>query len=296
MVVIAGIVLAVPRRARRSGVRRVRVPWQAVAYVWLSLTPLSLLAVWAWDLGWSSAYNLSVLCFSAYVASSYLAKRMRATGMKQALQDDPRPPVLYLRAFDSEDEMFAALSYDECTQLGVPMRNPQAWRHPATLEEYFAQEIKRSIGPFIALGDPHDYLPPGGAERAYFADDSWQDVFRVLSLQNKFMLMKPERAGNLLLELKLIRDTGLLGKLIIVTGPSPHRRLLPRSWSIYSESKNLNKFAADLKSIGLQAGNYPDRGAVVGFDLDGQAVLIAANSRTPVDYISAVHRRCLESS
>jgi hypothetical protein len=290
MIVITGIAVAMPRRARRFGPRRVRAPWQAIAYIWLILIPLSLIAVWVWDLGWTSAYRLSVLCSGAYAASSYLAKRLRAKGMKQALQDDSRAAVLYLRAFDSEDEMFASLSYDECRELAVPMRNPGAFRHPATLEEYFAQEIKRSVGPFIALGDPYDYVPPGGAERDYFDDEGWQDVFRAMSQQSKFMLMKPERSGNLLVELKLIRDSGLLDKLFIVTRPSRIRRFFPRSWSIHFERRSWDKFAAELLTIGLQPGDYPDRGAVVGFDPEGKSVLVKANSRTPGDYISAIQQ------
>jgi hypothetical protein len=296
MVAVAGIAVAVPRRARRSGARRVRVPWQAVAYLWLSMIPVTLLATWIWDLGWISAFRWSVFFSGAYAASSYLAKRVRTKGMKQALQDDPRPPVVYLRAFDKEDKMFASLSYDECQQLGVPMRNLTSWRHPATMEEYLASEIKRSVGPFVALGDPHDYAPPGGAEREYFADEGWQDVFRALLHQSKFMLMKPERSGNLLLELQLIRDSSLLSKLFIVTSPALAPRLLPRSWSIRWERLDWDKFAADLITIGLHAGDYPDRGAVVGFDHEGKSVLIAANSRTPADYISACLRWCSESS
>jgi hypothetical protein len=296
MIAIAGIALAVPQRARRSGARHVRMPWQAVAYLWLALIPVSLLTVWVWDLSWSSAFRLFVFCCGAYAASSYFAKRMRTGGIKQALQDDPRPPVLYLRAFDSEDKTFALLSYDESQQLGVPIRNLAAWRHPATLEEYFAQEITRSVGPFIALGDPYDYISPGGAEREYFDDNGWQDVFRDLAQQSRFMLMRPEHSGNLLWELQFIRNSGLLGKLFIVTRPVLARRFLPRSWSGQWEKRGWDKFAADLINIGLHVSDYPGQGAVVSFDLAGKSVLVAAHSRTPADYISATQQWCSESS
>ena len=39
-----------------------------------------------------------------------------------------------------------------------------------TFERYFSQVIAGSIGPFIDLGNPKDYLPPEGAARSY-ADD-----------------------------------------------------------------------------------------------------------------------------
>lgn len=296
MIPIAGIALVVPRRARRFGARHIRMPWQALAYLSLALIPVSLLAAWFWDLGWTSVFRLFIVLYGTYASSAYLAKRLRAKGLKQALQNDPRAPVLYLRAFENEDEMFVSLSYDESQQLGVPIRNLSAWRHPATLEEYFAQEIKRSVGPFIALGDPYDYAPPGGAEREYFEDDGWQDVFRDLAHRSRFLLMRPEHASNLLWELQFIRNSGLLGNLFIVTRPVLSRRFLPRAWSEHWEKRDWDKFATAIISSGLYVGEYPGRGAVVSFDLEGKSVLVVAHSRMPADYISAIQQWCCESS
>src|SRR5262249_48354787 len=153
-------------------------------------------------------------------------------------------PVLYLRPFDREDERFALLSWNESQQLGIPIRSLNNWAHPATLEEYFAQEIKRSVGPFIALGDPYDYIPPGGAERAYFDDDRWQDVSSAPAQQSRFMLMRPSHSDNLRLELQLIRDLGLLGKLFILTSPARKRRFLPKSWSTARERRDWKSFTS----------------------------------------------------
>src|SRR6516225_7119369 len=72
-----------------------------------------MIAVWVWNLDFSKGYRLLSIWYGLYAGCSYLAKRMRNKGMIQTLQDDPRPPVLYLRPFDREDEIFALLSYDE---------------------------------------------------------------------------------------------------------------------------------------------------------------------------------------
>jgi hypothetical protein len=72
---------------------------------------------------------------------------------------DARPPILYLRSFESEADL----------------RD----------DERALAKIFRELGPFIAIGDPSDPLPPLGAWRDYLPDDGWQDVVhdRITSAQ-----------------------------------------------------------------------------------------------------------------
>lgn len=296
MVAIAGIAWAVPRRARRFGVRRVRVPWKVISYLWLALIPVMLFAVWIWDLGGHLAFRLFVICCGGYASSSYLARRLLSKGIKQSLQDDTRPPVLYLRTFDREDESFIYLSYEECHSLGVPVENFSTWEHPLTFEEFFKPEINKCIGPFIALGNPYDNIPPGGAEREYFHDENWKNEFKALALQSRFIWMRPERSNNLLFELQFIRDSSLLNRLFIFTRPVPAHYYIPKSWSEHWQKKAWKKFACDMQNLGIHVGDYPGRGAVLSFDHEGNSMLVTTKSRTPEEYIAATLKWCSKRS
>jgi hypothetical protein len=101
--------------------------------------------------------------------------------------------------------------------LGLPVISLQAWRHPATLEQYFDIEIRQRIGPLVALGDPNDYVPPGGAAREYFADEQWIAEFRGLAGRCRFLIMRAGKSENLQRELSMLRELSLLDNLFIVT-------------------------------------------------------------------------------
>jgi hypothetical protein len=286
--VIAAAAVGIPRRARRFGARPVVFPWRLVSRFWLILTSLSTLAFVVRKVSASTGWRLGILCFGLYKACDYLASRARTKGMTEALREDPRAPVLYLRVFEAEEEAFATLSFDECQELGVLMRNPTAWRHPATLEEYFTREINRCVGPLVALGDPYDYLPPMGASREYFHDVDWQAEFQAVARRCRFILMRPEFSENLLLELQSLRTGGLLDKLCVVSRPAPKLKCLPRWWSLHRDQRRWQKFAVALCTVGLDVGQDPGLGAVVSFDRLGRAVRLAADAQTPGQYVAAI--------
>jgi tetratricopeptide (TPR) repeat protein len=86
------------------------------------------------------------------VVSLVRSSRFHAICANSVLQNDSRPPVLYLRSFGS----------DPLSQVG-------GW------EEQFVSVLK-DIGPVIALGKPEEKLPPLGAARHYAGDTDWQEL------------------------------------------------------------------------------------------------------------------------
>jgi hypothetical protein len=54
------------------------------------------------------------------------------------------------------------------------------------------------VGPFIALRDPYDYIPPGGAERGYFDADNRQGVFTALAkrLMDRRRVIDPRSSSS----------------------------------------------------------------------------------------------------
>jgi hypothetical protein len=57
-----------------------------------------------------------------------------------------------------------------------------------TLEDFLGPEITNRIGPFVALGNPLDFVPPDGAARAYVADDEWPKHFADLVRRARCMV------------------------------------------------------------------------------------------------------------
>ena len=285
LVVLSGIAGAVPRRARRFGHRKIKFPWRVMAFLWLTLIPSAILAASVGKLEWRRAYQVSMVALGGYSGASYLARRTRLKGLEQALLDDARSPVLYLRSFEDEERMFTSLPLTEAQELGVPIRNPLAWKHPATLEEFLAKEINERLGPFIALGDPYDYLPPGGAERQYFDDAQWQEIFLSLSRTTRCMV---DRSKNLILEIQLLRDSDQLHKLFVLTPPDFRSRFAPRFLFRYFDERTWKLFATEMERIGLDAAQYPGRGSVVRFWPDGKASRVQGALQTPADYVSAI--------
>lgn len=86
------------------------------------------------------------------------------------LLHDPRPPVVLLRAFQSDDSARAVL---------FPL-------YLKTFEEHLAAAL-RPIGPLVALGRPEETLPPPGASRFYEAHQTWKD--RVVDLFKRARLV-----------------------------------------------------------------------------------------------------------
>jgi hypothetical protein len=207
--------------------------------------------------------------------------------LEQVLEEDKRPSVLYLRPFDREEEPFAAPLNEECRQLGVPVRHPSRWRQAVTFEEYFAKEVTEKIGPFIALGNPYDYLPPAGAARTYIEDDGWQDVFRTMSHESACILMAPGRSDNLRWELRSIRSMGLHTKLFVLTSPAIKQHWYSIQWG-RSGKRQWDDFTTELAASGFVASEYPGDGATVGFDEGGTAVMQGTGARTPAEYVSII--------
>lgn len=106
------------------------------------------------------------------------AKRFEASTGYKVLEEDQRPPVVYLRSF--KDDARAA---HRISMAGLRVNT----------EEGELADLVKHIGPLVAIGRPGEELPFFGAARVYVGQDDWQKRVREL-LSNAPMVIL--RAGS----------------------------------------------------------------------------------------------------
>lgn len=106
-------------------------------------------------------YSIQITYFLMVASAALLirGRRMRAKDAERILEDDPRPPIVYLRPFELDRTSRKATAFD-----------PLGGR---TAEQKMARAL-RDVAPFVALGDPTEDLPELGAVRLYADDAGWQ--------------------------------------------------------------------------------------------------------------------------
>jgi hypothetical protein len=285
---IAGLIVrSFPAGTRRAGIRHARFPWRGLARVALAcLVPLPVL-FWQGVLTASSTYRVAQFLVLLWAGSAGLARRSRSRTLEEVVAEDRRPAVVYLRAFDGEEAPFASVKTEDCRAWGIPVANPIVLRQSATLEQFLGPAVNRYLGPFVALGDPNDYLPPEGAARVYLGDDHWKEVFEELARASACLLLAVGRSDNLRWELESMRRWNLQHKLFVVTSPPAAWRWTARFGRRATEQQ-WTAFAADLAFCGLEAAAFPGAGATITFDDRGSAVVAGRGAKTPEQFVMAI--------
>jgi hypothetical protein len=163
---------------RGYGLRTIAVGILVVAF----LLTVAITGIVAYETGSSSVFlpipGIVVATPLIFFSLRFLRRSRRhfTTTGDAALAEDPRPPVVYLRAFtsdshtarvDTDTTKLATFASHEQTVLSFI----QEWRGSSE-EEYWTSATSR-IGPAIAIGAPGQ-LPYRGAARLYVSDGEWQ--------------------------------------------------------------------------------------------------------------------------
>lgn len=236
------------------------------------------------------------------IVSGYrAAAQMRAQrSLPAATEGDGRPPVLFLREFEVEERPFISGSgrelrpYLQRSKKWVPLLPLLQWgnEQAVTVEDYLTGAIEQTLGPFVALGNPADYLQPLGAAREYAEDLDWQERFLSLARQSQAILLLPGQSANLEWELATLRSLGLATKLFVIVGTETFP-----SWS-FRFSRSLSEpsqtpwkmFCAQMDAAGYSLpATCPRQLSVLGFDSAGRANLIThGGAVSPAAYVHAV--------
>ena len=115
------------------------------------------------------------------------SKKHFTISAQRKLEKDTRPPVVYLRSFQDDDEERSDIFTNEKHQQGLP------FLPSLSTNEELLEIAMEKIGPFIAIGRPAETLPTLGASRMYLPDDSWQEEVKDLIAKASLVIL---RAGN----------------------------------------------------------------------------------------------------
>jgi hypothetical protein len=282
-----GLTLAVRflpvRNPRTAGRRVVRFPYRRAGYFLLG--GAAVLWTAAGVTNKAGLFQVGGAFGAAGLGCLVIARRAAAPDAAAVLAVDPRPPVVYLRPFQQEEETFAQLPWrwrDFWVNAGRSIIHRKRWLS-LTLEDYLGIEVSARIGPFIALGNPVDFVPPEGAARTYVADDEWTKHFEEMVRRARCIVLMAATSDHVLWELAQIRLMGLQQRLFVLTKPKLVRKTRAVAW---------NTFAAALRQAGYQpCGEDPGTGGVVGFNGGGQAVVLKRDARSAAETVDALCSR-----
>ncbi len=169
-----------------------------------------------------------------------------------------------------------------------------------TFERFLAGSVKSRLGPFLALGNPRDYVPPSHeATRIYFSDMEWFDGFQRFAWESACILMQVSISDSLDKELLFILNTGLQTKLYILTPPETSdlgNNVLGSQAILDNLSSLWPKFAGMLNRLGYNAPeDHIPNGAIIVFDSDSKAEVMVTDAKSAADYIGAIESRHLSN-
>ncbi|MEO8806471.1 MAG: TM2 domain-containing protein [Burkholderiaceae bacterium] len=144
-----------------------------------------------WDLA-LSAFGVVLLLVAMGLFRR--SRRHEAASAAQAMADDPRPPVLYLRSFQDDGSVLL----DDSGFPGVQALTRAT--SPASSEEELAHILRR-IGPVVAIGKPGEKLPELGAARLYVSHEEWQAVVGRLMRQAGLVVVRVGPSPGVLWEI-----------------------------------------------------------------------------------------------
>jgi hypothetical protein len=324
------LVRKLPKREFRvSGRRRVRFPFVYFGYLIMAGAIVGCVAVLMLAPSENRTLRNIIGLLSVVFMATLFGKALIITGkrvkkqvsIEEAVRSDPRSPVLFLRPFVAERVPFVqgfnskygryAGEAQQLLATGRSMSDSAGNKDPTIsimFEVYLGSEFRERIGPFIALGNPEDYLPPEGAIRTYADDEGWYEYFERLARQAICMVMPVSNSGNLQRELAFLRGEGLQQRLFIFTplwrpgdvrAPFPARAsfwIVSRLYGLTGSSAPVaswSQLAENLARLGFDLGEDPGRGAVVTFNSEGKAMVLVTAAETPPDFVEPLREHLM---
>jgi hypothetical protein len=180
---LAGLLYALPVRDIRSTPKSTRVPYRLLG-IGVIVVGFAFASIGIWARAQEprpGSSNAPALIFALTWLTSMgarecfrLARLARLAFADRVLMADARPSVLFLRSFETDKIAIPGIGRRKGLLTG--------WKFVASgIDLFLKSEVLRVVGPFIALGDPDDYLPSDGAARLYRSDERWRSEVALLA-------------------------------------------------------------------------------------------------------------------
>jgi hypothetical protein len=131
-------------------------------------------------------------------------RRAAAPSAEALLQDDTRPPVLYLRSYADEAADLASDPYYADESLLVTFGRSFFWSRFSrrrSLEETFADRLGR-LGPVVAIGSPKDKTKILGAARLSIDPSVWKETVLRLLRESRLVIMRIGQTPGVMWEME----------------------------------------------------------------------------------------------
>ncbi|CAL9282593.1 hypothetical protein SUDANB66_00595 [Streptomyces sp. SudanB66_2053] len=119
---------------------------------------------------------IGVLMLAGGIAAVFTGTRLSRFGrrhttrlVKDARALEPQSYILYLRPFDLDDELYGIKTIPAVSPI-LRLRTP----YSRTFEEHMVFDLRRKLGPVVAVGRPDERLPLSGARRFYLPLHNWK--------------------------------------------------------------------------------------------------------------------------
>ncbi|HEX6984320.1 MAG TPA: hypothetical protein VF170_03035 [Planctomycetaceae bacterium] len=113
-------------------------------------------------------------------------RRLGSPSAAAALSRDPRPPLLFLRAF-VDDGSFSRPNWLLTTMLSLV---PIGYANRRLSHEEELVRVIKHLGPVVAVGRPGERLPGLGAARLYLPHEQWQAGVKALMDRSQLVILR----------------------------------------------------------------------------------------------------------
>jgi hypothetical protein len=144
--------------------------------------------------------------------SQRLAQRRVRVSLETLQRVDPRPPILFLRAFGDDQVPLRP------SKVPLIARLLEAGRRRTNLDHMLLGEAT-PYGPVVGLGKPGDSAPPYGAARGYFDNRSWQGAVTDLASDAAAVVICLDDTDGILWEIEHLVASKHLEKTLFLVHP-----------------------------------------------------------------------------
>jgi hypothetical protein len=169
-------------------------------------TTLTLGIVAVFGITLTAAFLLTQGAMALKRSARYLSRR----SFEQTVNDDPRPPILFLRSFADDQVTLPRPPLHITYWLAEP--TPRRLDH--TLVERFG-----NLAPIVAIGKPGEKHLPFGAARLYVTEDKWKPVVEEIATSARGIIIVVDESVGVNWEIERMLQEPFIEKTLFVASP-----------------------------------------------------------------------------